>query len=148
VAELISKHLALVGFRVQTEAVDWEQLQSENMQKHKFDAILTGYYLDYVPDLRFAFHSSQIGKGKNNFYRYQNPELDSLLDTAATAYKEKDKKKAYQKIQELLAEELPVISLYFRTGSLLINNRVHGVTKVRELNLYNNIKDWYLVDEK
>jgi peptide/nickel transport system substrate-binding protein len=148
VAELISKHLSLVGFRVQTEAVSWEQLQSENMQKHKFDAILTGYYLDYVPDLRFAFHSSQIGKGKNNFYRYQNPELDSLLDTAATAYKEKDKKKAYQKIQEHLVGELPVISLYFRTGSLLVNNRVHGVDKVRELNLYNNIKDWYLVNEK
>jgi peptide/nickel transport system substrate-binding protein len=109
---------------------------------------LTGYYLDYVPDLRFAFHSSQIGKGKNNFYRYQNPELDSLLDTAATAYKEKDKKKAYQKIQEHLVGELPVISLYFRTGSLLVNNRVHGVDKVRELNLYNNIKDWYLVNEK
>ncbi len=148
VAELISKHLSLVGFRVQTEAVSWEQLQSENMQKHKFDAILTGYYLDYVPDLRFAFHSSQIGKGKNNFYRYQNPELDSLLDTAATAYREKDKKKAYQKIQEHLVGELPVISLYFRTGSLLVNNRVHGVDKVRELNLYNNIKDWYLVNEK
>ena len=148
VAELISKHLSLVGFRVQTEAVSWEQLQSENMQKHKFDAILTGYYLDYVPDLRFAFHSSQIGKGKNNFYRYQNPELDSLLDTAAAAYKEKDKKKAYQKIQEHLVGELPVISLYFRTGSLLVNNRVHGVDKVRELNLYNNIKDWYLVNEK
>jgi peptide/nickel transport system substrate-binding protein len=148
VAELISKHLSLVGFRVQTEAVSWEQLQSENMQKHKFDAILTGYYLDYVPDLRFAFHSSQIGKGKNNFYRYQNPELDSLLDTAAAAYKEKDKKKAYQKIQEHLVEELPVISLYFRTGSLLVNNRVHGVKKVRELNLYNDIKNWYLMDEK
>jgi len=148
VAELISKHLSLVGFRVQTEAVDWEQLQGENMQKHKFDAILTGYYLDYVPDLRFAFHSSQIGKGKNNFYRYQNPELDSLLDTAAAAYKEKDKKKAYQKIQEHLVEELPVISLYFRTGSLLVNNRVHGVKKVRELNLYNDIKNWYLMDEK
>ena len=148
VAELISKHLSLVGFRVQTEAVSWEQLQSENMQKHKFDAILTGYYLDYVPDLRFAFHSSQIGKGRMNFYRYQNPELDSLLDTAATAYREKDKKKAYQKIQEHLVGELPVISLYFRTGSLLVNNRVHGVDKVRELNLYNNIKDWYLVNEK
>ena len=144
--DLIAEHLALVGFRVQTELVGWEQLQNERMRNRQFDAILTGYYLDYVHDLRFAFHSAQIGTELNNFIGYRNPELDNLMDTAAKAYTEEDKRKAYQKIQEHLVNELPVISLYFRTGSLLANNRVHGIDKVGELGIYRNIKNWYLVD--
>ncbi len=106
--DLIAEHLALVGFKVQTELVGWEQLQNERMRNRQFDAILTGYYLDYVHDLRFAFHSAQIGTELNNFIGYRNPELDNLLDTAAKAYTEEDKRKAYQKIQEHLVNELPV----------------------------------------
>jgi peptide/nickel transport system substrate-binding protein len=143
---LIAEHLALVGFKVQTELVGWDQLQNERMLNHQFDAVLTGYYLDYVHDLRFALHSNQIGTGLNNFIRYRSPELDSLLDTAAKAYTEDERKAVYQKIQQHITEELPLISLYFRTGSLLVDNRVHGIGKIGELSLYRDIKDWYLAE--
>jgi hypothetical protein len=41
-------------------------------------------------------------------------------------------------------DQLPLISLYFQTASLLTNNRVHGVEAPRELNIFRNIEEWYL----
>ena len=57
---------------MQVETVSWEELLHERIQNRQFDMILTGCYLDYVHDLRFAFHSGQIGNELNNFVGYQN----------------------------------------------------------------------------
>jgi peptide/nickel transport system substrate-binding protein len=143
---LIAEHLALVGFKVQTELVEWDQLQNERMLNHQFDAVLTGYYLDYVHDLRFALHSGQIGTELNNFIGYRSPDLDGLMDAAAKAYTEEDRRAAYQKIQQHIVEELPLISLYFRTGSLLADNRIHGIGRIGEFSIYRNIKVWHIAE--
>lgn len=141
---LIANHLGLVGFKVQVEVVGWEQLLNENMINHQFDAILTGYNLDYIHDLRFAFHSREIGIGNNNFIGYSNGELDSLLDAAARTYADDKRKEIYRGIQEHLVEELPVISLYFRTGTLLVNEKVHGIERIGEMSIYRDIENWFI----
>ncbi|HHY83530.1 MAG TPA: peptide ABC transporter substrate-binding protein [Clostridiales bacterium] len=145
-ANLIARQLELVGFKVTVEMLPWEKLRDEVMPKGDFDAVLTAYSLDYVHDLRFAFHSSQIGNGLSNFIRYKNEELDNLLDSAAKAYTEEDRLKAYLEIQKHFTEQLPIISLYFRTGSLLVDDRVKGVQRISELNIYKNISDWFLTN--
>jgi peptide/nickel transport system substrate-binding protein len=144
-AYLIAQHLNLVGFDVQVETVSWEELLDERIQNRQFDMILTGCYLDYVHDLRFAFHSGQIGNELNNFIGYQNLQMDEYLDQAAKAYTAEDRREAYKKIQEHLVEELPVISLYFRTGSLLVDNDIQGIGRMDGLSLYRNIKEWHIV---
>lgn len=143
-ANLIAQHLNLVGFDIQVETVSWEELLNDRMQNRQFDMILTGSYLDYVHDIRFAFHSSQVGNELNNFMGYQNAKMDEYLDQAARAFTEEDRLEVYKKIQELIVEELPVISLYFRTGSLLLDDDIKGLGRLSELNLYKNIKDWYI----
>ena len=143
-ADMIAKQLALIGIKVKVELLTWEVLQNEVLPSGNFDAILTAYSLDYMHDLRFAFHSSQIGSG--NFIKYSSEELDSLLDKAATAFTEEDRLEAYAGIQKHFTEQLPVISLYFRTGSLLADNRVHGIRHINELDIYRNINEWFLAD--
>jgi peptide/nickel transport system substrate-binding protein len=71
--------------------------------------------------------------------------MDYLLNLAAVTYMEEERKEVYEEIQKLFVDELPVISLYFRTGSLLADNRVHGIGRIGELGIYRNIEDWFLV---
>ncbi|NLC43417.1 MAG: hypothetical protein GX783_03950 [Clostridiales bacterium] len=144
--DLIAKQLEAIGIRIEVEFVSWDLMQTERLPEGEFDAILTGYNLDMVHDLRFFLHSNQIGEGLGNFMGYNDPEMDQLLDNAARAASEEDRWEAYQGIQKHLTQEMPIISLYFRTGSMLYDNRVKGINHIGEWNIYSNIKDWYLAE--
>jgi peptide/nickel transport system substrate-binding protein len=143
VAELIAQQLRQVGIAVQSMTVPWEEFETILLDGD-FDAVLTGYYLDMFPDFQFMFHSKAIGNGLNNFIRYRDEELDRLIDEAAVLYDHDRLAESYSRIQRRLVDQLPLISLYFQTASLLTNNRVHGVEAPRELNIFRNIEEWYL----
>lgn len=141
--EIIAEQLKQVGIAVEIEAVPWDELM-ERLKSGRFEAVLTGYYLDIFPELRFIFHSREIGNDLNNFIKYRNDELDGLLDEAAVTYKDVELVDLYSRIQKHLVEHLPVVSLYFQTASLITSNRVYGVKAPVELNIYRSIEEWYL----
>lgn len=142
--DLIVKQLEEIGILVETEFIPWDVMQDEVIPNGEFDLILTGYNLNMVHDLSFFLHSSQIGEGLGNFMSYNETEMDQLLDNAARAVTEEERWEAYQAIQEYLTQEMPIISLYFRTGSILYDNRIRGIDHIGEWNIYRNIKEWHL----
>ncbi|MGI6140236.1 MAG: ABC transporter substrate-binding protein [Caldicoprobacterales bacterium] len=144
-ADLIAEQLGTIGFQIQVEVLPWDLLQEERIATGEFDAILTGFSLDSMHDLRSVLHSGWMGEQGNNFISYNNPELDRMLERAAEAYTEEDRLEAYLGIQEHLTDELPFISLYFRTGSLLADSRVHGIDSIGELSTFKNVEDWFLI---
>ncbi len=144
--DLIAKQMEAIGIRIEVEIVPWDIMQTESIPKGEFDAILTGYNLDMTHDFRFFLHSSQIGEGLGNFMAYNEPDMDQLLDNAARAATEEARWEAYQEIQKYLIQEMPIISLYFRTGSMLYDNRIRGIDHIGEWNIYRNVKDLYLVE--
>ncbi|HHU49521.1 MAG TPA: hypothetical protein GXZ37_07370 [Clostridiales bacterium] len=144
-ADLIAEQLGTIGFQIQVEVLPWDLLQEERIATGEFDAILTGFSLDSMHDLRSVLHSGWMGEQGNNFIGYNNPELDRMLESAAQAYTEEDRLEAYLGIQEHLTDELPFISLYFRTGSLLADSRVHGIDSIGELSTFKNVEDWFLI---
>ncbi len=143
-ATLMAKHLELVGMKVKVQAVSWERLTEEYMATGEFDAILTGYYLDYAHDLSFAFHSSQIDVAGGNFIGYESESLDELLTNAAAAYSDDVRMEIYQDLQRYFVQQMPVISMYFRTGALLTQERIHGMDGPLDIRTYRNIQDWYI----
>lgn len=143
--EVIAQQLKQVGIAVDIEVLPWEEL-TERLKSGHFEAVLTGYYLGVFPELTFMFHSKEVGNGLNNFIRYHSDELDKLLDEAAMAYNGAKLKEFYSRIQKYLVEQLPVVSLYFQTASVITSNRVCGVKAPRELNIYRDIEQWYLSD--
>jgi peptide/nickel transport system substrate-binding protein len=144
-ADLIVEQLSAVGFEIQVEVLPWDLLLEERMPTGEFDAILTGFSLEPMHDLRSILHTDWMGEQGNNFIRYNNDELDHMLDSAAKVYTEEDRLETYQRIQKHLTDELPVISLYFRTDSLLVDDRVRGIDTIGELDTFRNIKGWFLV---
>jgi len=143
--EIIAQQLKRVGIAVEVEALPWEEL-IERLKDGRFEAVLIGYYLDIFPELKFMFHSGEIGNDLNNFMKYRSDELDELLDEAAVTYQDARLVELYSRIQKHLVEQLPVVSLYFQTASLVTGSRVYGVKASGELNIYRGIEDWYLSD--
>ena len=136
--------MSAIGFDIHVEAIPWDELFEGRIQTGEFDAILTGFSLEPMHDLRSILHTDWMGEQGNNFIGYSNDELDQMLDNAAKVYTKEDRLEAYQGIQRHLTDELPVISLYFRTGSMLVDDRVCGIDTIGELDTFRNIKSWFL----
>ena len=80
------------------------------------------------PDiLRRIFHSDQIPPGGFNRGRYMNPEVDRLLDEATRATDASERRRLYQAVQRLVAEDQPYISLWYRTNVAVTQPWIRGL---------------------
>jgi peptide/nickel transport system substrate-binding protein len=97
-------------------------------------------------DISSLFHSKEIGRGKNNLGSFRNPEVDALLDEAATTLDIEKKRTVYHRLHEILAEEAPYTYLWTLTNYAAYNRRVRRVD-IHPTRFFTYIKDWYLQGE-
>ena len=114
-----------------------------HLDVYKRQAILSGWNLSFIPDLTFAFHSEELDNGKN-FISYRNSTINKLLTEARKYKNEEERINIYKELQSKIIEELPYINLYFKTSSLIVNNRVKGPISPTDYNIFNNIEEWYI----
>ena len=62
-----------------------------------------------------SFHSDYIGSGKDNTSRYNNPEVDKLLDEGKAIMEIEDAKPVYQQLAKILNEDAVMIPVYANT---------------------------------
>jgi len=140
-AILIQDDLKKIGIQLEVEFLEWEDFEKQ-INSDDYDLLLGGWELSYIPDITSAFHSSSIGS--TNFIAYNNEELDALLNSYLASGNLELKKQNFSDIEEHIVTELPYISLFFRNGAILANNKVKGDLKPQSYNIFSNIEEWYI----
>src|SRR5712671_1250983 len=80
------------------------------------------------PDiLNFVFHSMMYPPNGANRGRYANAEVDRLIVFARREVDTEKRKAAYQRIQRIVAEELPYFSLFYVDNVAVYNKRITGM---------------------
>jgi peptide/nickel transport system substrate-binding protein len=80
------------------------------------------------PDIiRRVFHSQQVPPAGFNRGRYNNPEVDRLIDLATTAFEESERKRYYGEAQKIIANDSPYISLWNRTNVAIGQPALQGL---------------------
>jgi len=81
------------------------------------------------PDIfELVFHSRRLPPNGNNRGYYVNPRLDSLIDQARQELDQDTRKQLYAEVQDILAQEVPSINLWYFDNVLLANKRVKNLT--------------------
>jgi peptide/nickel transport system substrate-binding protein len=80
------------------------------------------------PDIfQYVFHSAYTPpKGANRSY-YANPEMDKLIDEGRRETDPQKRKVIYARVQQLLAEDLPYIDLWYLDNVLVHSRRVTNI---------------------
>ncbi|MGE4282216.1 MAG: ABC transporter substrate-binding protein [Clostridia bacterium] len=144
-ANIIGNQLKEIGIKINQKRVSWEELNTL-LNAKTFDIVLSGLNLSPMGDLTFAFHTTEIERG-TNFISYSNAETDQMLAKAFSTVNKEDRKQAYSVLQKKLVEDLPYISLFFRTSAVLHNDRLRGEINPIANNIYNDIHKWYILKE-
>lgn len=126
-AAAIQHDLARVGIAVDVKSNELQTL---------FADVLRGnfqlYTLQWVgvtdPDmLRRVYHSRQAPPAGLNRVYYSNPEVDRLIDAAAAAADDERRRPMYAKAQQLIAADVPYISLWYKTNVAVFQPDITGV---------------------
>lgn len=141
IARILKENLSAVGIETEINSVPYEEYE-EKLTTGDFDIFVGGFNLSVIPDLTFAFHSSQIGV--RNYFSYEDETMDSLLKEVFSATSETAFKKTLSNLQKYIADELPCISLVFRKSAVITDKGVMGDIKPVKNNVFANINEWYM----
>lgn len=124
-AQIIQQYLKQVGIGLEIQSYEWGTF-FDDIQHGRFDMYSLTWVGVYEPDLYYRiFHSESIGNGANRG-GYHNPEVDRLIIKAQRTLDMEKRKQLYWKIQEILADELPYISLWYETNVAVMNKNLFG----------------------
>jgi len=142
-AEIIQKQLADVGIKVKIRVLEWAAFVNDFINKRRFEATILGWTIPQDPDLYDVWHSSKTGPEELNFISFKNEEVDRLIEKGRGVFDQKERKKYYDRIQEILAEEQPYLFLYVPDALPMVHARFRGIAPAPQGITYNFIK-WYV----
>lgn len=127
-AAVLQQQLAAVGIRLDLQSFEMATFYAD-VRRGAFQI----YSLRWIggneqPDIfSFAYGTASFSPAGANRSHYSNPELDRLLDDAATSTDLTQRRADYQRVQQILARDLPAINLWYRDSVIVHNRRLTQV---------------------
>ncbi len=142
-ATIIQWRLKQLGIKVHIRLLEWSTFINEFIDKRRFEAVILGWSIGLDPDQYDIWHSSKTGEKEFNFVSYSNPEVDRLLEEGRRTFDLEKRKRAYYRIQEILAEDVPYVFLYVPDALPIVHARFRGI-KPSPIGITYNIHRWYV----
>jgi ABC-type transport system substrate-binding protein len=80
------------------------------------------------PDIfEYVFDSESFPPKRANRTYYSNPRVDELIREGRTTLDQKKRKVIYDEVQQIIAEDLPYVNLWYLDNVLVHTNRVRGI---------------------
>jgi len=146
-AEIIQRRLGELGIKVKIRVLEWAAFVNDFINKRRFDATILGWSIPLDPDIYDVWHSSKTGPQELNFVSYMNEEVDELIEKGRSTFDQKKRKKYYDRIQEILAEEQPYTFLYVPDALPIVHARFRGIEPA-PLGINHNFIKWYVPENQ
>lgn len=132
VARVIAAQLATVGIEIDVRPFEFATFFADIKKgSYQLGSMQTAEITE--PDFYFTyFHSSWIPNDKNpdgyNRWRYINPEVDKLTEAGRRELDRTKRIAIYDRVQRIVAEDVPVVPLFHEDNVVLLNQDVDGYT--------------------
>jgi len=135
-AQIIQAMLAQIGVEVEIRSYEFATFYGD-IKRGNFQIFSLTWSGVVDPDmLSLVLHSKNIPPAGANRGRYRNAEFDRAVDAGAERTLNEDRLPFYLRAQEIVAEELPYISLFNATNVAVASNRLVGYENYPSGELY------------
>ncbi len=120
---IVIEQLKQLGIEANMQEYEWSVFL-DKIKKHQFDACFAGWQLTALPDDPFQiWHSSQsVGEG-SNYFSYNNPESDKLLEANRLEFDDQKRMEIIKKWQQIVYDDQPVTFLWSEPVRYINSNR-------------------------
>lgn len=142
-APIIQQYLNAVGMKVKLESSDFTAMR-QRIDKNELDLWLVGSsYVVFDPDVKSIFHTDSMPPNGWNSWMFSNPEADRLIMEGLRNVDPEKRKPIYMELQKVIAEEVPIVYLYYPMEINVVANRLKNANPV-PVGMEWNIHEWYL----
>jgi peptide/nickel transport system substrate-binding protein len=145
-ADEIARQWAELGIRVTVDPVEPGRI-SQLLEAGDFQAALIDVDMRGDPDLYSLWSESAVQEGQN-YGGWRHREASELLEQARQLTNVGQRTTRYYHFQQLFAEEMPALLLYFQTYTYGISDQVQQVSigpLTTPSDRFASISDWFLV---
>jgi peptide/nickel transport system substrate-binding protein len=145
VAEAVSEQWQQAGISAEVEVVGAGL--GERLARHDFQAALAQVFLPGDPDPYPLWHLSQIDGGQN-YAGWNNDKASMLLEEGRAVSNQGRRTDFYFEFQEIFAEEVPSIILFYPVHTFGVSQEVKDVQTAPMANpsdRYRTLSDWYVL---
>jgi len=146
-AEILKQAYKEAGIELVTESYNPTQVQQQYIRPRDFEALLYGEILTHQPDLYIFWHSSQIRDPGLNLASFENKEADKILKDLRTTEDAIKQQEGYEKLEQIINAEIPVIPLYRPYYLYAVNKKIKGLISrgiVFPYERFSNLPNWYI----
>ena len=142
VAVILQQMFRAVGVKVSIRTVEWAAFLKEFVDTRKFDALILAWNILDDPDIFDVWHSSAAAGNGLNFVGFCNEEVDRLLERGRASADRAERKRLYDRFQQILHEEQPYLFLYVPYSLPMVQSRFRGIEPAPAGITYNFDRWW------
>ena len=126
IAEAFKEQLMRVGIELELRSYEWGTFFGD-VKSGNFHLYSLAWVGIEDPDVYYQiFHSASVPPNGDNRGRYNNPQVDRLLERGRATLDRKDRQTIYREVQKLLAEDLPYIPLWWWKNVIVTKPALRG----------------------
>jgi peptide/nickel transport system substrate-binding protein len=126
IAQLIQSDLAKIGIQVTLQTLDPSALRDAK-KAGNYDMGLGLYTTDVIdPDEIARFAGTNAGGSDLLYTFFKGAELTKLADAASSDEDQATRKKSYDRMQEIILEQVPYVPLYYAPSVYSYSKKVQG----------------------
>ena len=134
IAQAVQQMWKQVGVVANLKTVNQVQLVTTLSSNRDFDAVTSNLsFSDPSGPFGLVFSSAAMNPGGFNFMHYRNPDIDTGLKEATGTLDQKKAKPVYDRLQRLVAADLPVIATVSPRNLFAVNKRVKNFARHQTL---------------
>lgn len=127
-ATVIQDQLKQANIKLDIRSYDWGTFYGD-IKSGNFQMYSLSWVGLKIPDIfRYVFHSESFPPNGANRGRYNNPEVDTLIEQAEVNQSLDEQAELYQAVQEMVHKELPYIPMWYEDNILAYRKNIRGYT--------------------
>ncbi len=135
-----------VGADVTPKTEEFSTFVARLTESHDFEVAMVGFSWGTDPDQQTMWATQSYGSGFN-LNKYSNPQIDDITAKALVELDQEKRKDLYIQMQNILADEVPSVILYFSQTVVGVSKRVHNLIP-NASNIRWNSYNWWVTDGK
>lgn len=126
-ARMIAHQLGKAGITVRVLPYEWGTFYRD-VRTGNFEMYSLSWVGINEPDILYdVCHSSRVPPHGMNRDRFENAEVDSLVEKGRATMDEGERKEIYKKVQRIVFDELPFIPLWYEKNVVVYDKALSGV---------------------
>ena len=152
IAQAIQANWALIGVKIELQAVPYDSLINDFLAPRNYQAALADLNTVRTPDPDpYLFWHQSEATGGQNYSQWDNRTASEFLETARITADYSERGRLYRNFQVVFAKEMPSLPLYYPVYSNAVDAQVQGVQVAPMYDTSDRlalITEWYLVTRR